>query len=643
INPEGLQVVMDGWDTAFRKNKRDCNGNGTFIEGIDYVPGPGYDRDGVDLNRNYSFNWIHGDTLWAPGGEELWDYYRGPAPFSEGGTQAVRDLAEEQHFIFSINWHSSRTGNFSEKVFYSFEWAGVKRPPDFAVNQMIGETVAGLIETETGAGHYEPSPSTGRKGNAQDWFYQTYGTTQLLIECGTYDIQPDSTIVEDTCERCSAGAYWLLNRVLGYQADAAMLTGNISDSLTGEPLIAEVIVEEKHASYFAPRLSDELYGRFWRVLQPGTYNLQIRKKGYEEKVINNITVNNSCWTDLDIELVPLGEVLVNGSVTCNGSPVPAQIIVYDIENDTIYTENGCFEFSTYEGEHKIQITSEGCIPYIDTLEFVLGTWDMDVELSPEVVIFYENWESGLVSWNITGDWNLCEDSYEGNYSITDSPDDFYNSNSTVMITTKDPINLNGVANDVMLSFWHKYHIEWDNDICSVEISCDGTDWEEIASFSGVQQTWQRILLSLTEWTNSSIYLRFKLTTDETLVDPGWIIDDIKIISSQGNGIDENYMPPNSFTLYQNYPNPFNPDNIRTTTISFNLTTRLRSASPGQAKIEIYNVKGQLVKQLSIENRQSSIIWDGKDEKGEVVSSGIYFYQLQIEDKIIDTKKCLLLK
>ena len=38
INPEGLQVVMDGWDTAFRKNKRDCNGNVTFIEGIDYVP-----------------------------------------------------------------------------------------------------------------------------------------------------------------------------------------------------------------------------------------------------------------------------------------------------------------------------------------------------------------------------------------------------------------------------------------------------------------------------------------------------------------------------------------------------------------------------------------------------------------------------
>ena len=639
INPEGLQVVMDAWDTAYRKNKRDNNLNDVF----DYVPGPGNDIDGVDPNRNYSFNWIHGDTLYTPGGAELYDYYRGPAPFSEGGTQAVRNLAEAQHFIFSINWHSSRTGNFSEKVFYSFEWAGVKRPPDFAVNQMIGETVAGLIETEGGAGFYEPSPSRGRKGNAHDWFYQAHGTTQLLIECGTSNIQPDSALIEDTCERCGVGAYWLLNRSLGYQTDAAMLTGHVTDSLSGEPLKAEVIIEDYNASYFKPRCSDELYGRFWKVLMPGTYNLRIRKKGYEEKLINGVTINNSCWTNLNIELVPLGEVVVNGSVTCNGNPVPAQIIVYDIENDTIYTENGCFEFSTYEGEHKIQVTSEGCIPYIDTLEFVPGTWDMDVELSSEVVIFYEDWENGLSNWNITGDWNLCEDSYEGNYSITNNPEDeFYKNNFTGTITTINPINLNGVADDVMLSFWHKYHTEWDNDICSVEISCDGTDWEEIANFSGVQQNWERILIPLADWVNTNIYLHFKLTTDETLVDPGWKIDDIKIVSSQGNGIDENHISSNSFTLYQNYPNPFNPDNIGTTMISFNLATNHTNLHE-QARIEIYNIKGELIKQLSIVNSKSSIKWDGKDENGQALSSGIYFYRLKVGGNIMDTKKCVILR
>jgi len=91
---------------------------------------------------------------------------------------------------------------------------------------------------------------------------------------------------------------------------------------------------------------------------------------------------------------------------------------------------------------------------------------------------------------------------------------------------------------------------------------------------------------------------------------------------------------NGMILYQNYPNPFN----HTSTISFSLPKNTK-----HAKIEIYNVKGQLVKQLSIENRQSSIKWDGKDEKGSHLSSGIYFYRLKVGGNIMDTKKCVILR
>ena len=87
-----------------------------------------------------------------------------------------------------------------------------------------------------------------------------------------------------------------------------------------------------------------------------------------------------------------------------------------------------------------------------------------------------------------------------------------------------------------------------------------------------------------------------------------------------------------------FPNPF----TTSTTISFNLATRLRSASPGQAEIKIYNVKGQLVRKLSIVNSQSSIEWDGKDENGKEVPNGIYFYRLSSGDKSA-IKKMLLLK
>ncbi|MBC8526509.1 MAG: T9SS type A sorting domain-containing protein [Candidatus Cloacimonetes bacterium] len=106
------------------------------------------------------------------------------------------------------------------------------------------------------------------------------------------------------------------------------------------------------------------------------------------------------------------------------------------------------------------------------------------------------------------------------------------------------------------------------------------------------------------------------------------------------GIDDEPESPILFKLYQNYPNPFN----FSTTISFSVYSR----DAQNAEIRIYNIKGQIVRQLSIVNsqlnwEQSSIEWDGKDERGKLVSSGIYFYQFKVGDKVIDTKKCLLLR
>ncbi len=99
-------------------------------------------------------------------------------------------------------------------------------------------------------------------------------------------------------------------------------------------------------------------------------------------------------------------------------------------------------------------------------------------------------------------------------------------------------------------------------------------------------------------------------------------------------------------LIQNIPNPFS----TSTTINFNLTTRLHSATPWQAEsteIKIYNVKGQLVRKFLIVSPSPSlhvsVTWDGRDEQGNKVSSGLYFYQVKVGVEIIGTNKCLLMK
>jgi hypothetical protein len=88
----------------------------------------------------------------------------------------------------------------------------------------------------------------------------------------------------------------------------------------------------------------------------------------------------------------------------------------------------------------------------------------------------------------------------------------------------------------------------------------------------------------------------------------------------------------------NYPNPFNP----TTTISFNLTAEHAE----YAELVIYNIKGQKVKKFKIQNSKfkiNKVVWNGDDESGKSVSSGIYFYQLRINGNSKAINKMILMK
>lgn len=93
--------------------------------------------------------------------------------------------------------------------------------------------------------------------------------------------------------------------------------------------------------------------------------------------------------------------------------------------------------------------------------------------------------------------------------------------------------------------------------------------------------------------------------------------------------------PNTFSLSQNYPNPFNPS----TSIKYNLTKQ------SDVQIHIYDINGRLVRELQDSNASAGdhiIIWDGKNNSGQYVSSGTYIYQL-LADGVSEAKKMILLK
>lgn len=97
----------------------------------------------------------------------------------------------------------------------------------------------------------------------------------------------------------------------------------------------------------------------------------------------------------------------------------------------------------------------------------------------------------------------------------------------------------------------------------------------------------------------------------------------------------------SFNLFQNYPNPFNPE------------TQIEYTLPNDSKVKliIYNIMGQKVKTLVDQHQTAGhkrIHWDGRDDKGDDVASGIYFFRLEArstygKQKYAKAQKMLLLK
>jgi hypothetical protein len=93
--------------------------------------------------------------------------------------------------------------------------------------------------------------------------------------------------------------------------------------------------------------------------------------------------------------------------------------------------------------------------------------------------------------------------------------------------------------------------------------------------------------------------------------------------------------PIRFELGQNYPNPFNP----TTVVAYALQKK------ALVKLEIYNLLGQRVKTLVDEYQSSGsyrVPWDGRNEQGETVASGVYFYRLDV-DGATQAKRMVLMK
>jgi len=130
-------------------------------------------------------------------------------------------------------------------------------------------------------------------------------------------------------------------------------------------------------------------------------------------------------------------------------------------------------------------------------------------------------------------------------------------------------------------------------------------------------------------------MQFEAAHQDIRLEPGeyHIFTDVPLKTPKTQILEAPSATPTSFGLWQNFPNPFNPN----TTITFSIPTG------GQTSLVVFNLAGQKIKTLWqgwTMRGEHAVSWDGLDEKGRQVSSGVYLYRLTTSDRST-TRKMLL--
>jgi carboxypeptidase T len=204
VNPDGLEYSIHFY-RYWRKNRRD-NGDGTF---------------GIDLNRNYGYEWGHDNLGSSP--DPSSETFRGPSPFSEPEVQAVRNFLEQRDIQALVSYHS-----FAQVILYPWGYTAAPSNQDAVLNG-IAEKMSELMETVNGR-HYEPERSGASfyltNGDTTDWSFGTYGIPSYTIELPSDDelkgefFNPESDIQPIFDENLPAMIYLIEWSINGFVSSA---------------------------------------------------------------------------------------------------------------------------------------------------------------------------------------------------------------------------------------------------------------------------------------------------------------------------------------------------------------------------------------------------------------------------------------
>ncbi len=331
---------------------------------------------------------------------------------------------------------------------------------------------------------------------------------------------------------------------------------------------------------------------------------------------------------------------------------PTMCFVYSRETGSgLFTQTAMTTTNNLDYSAAIPTPDTGGLEYYITamdingieVTYPFGAPERYFRVRPVASNFVDSFEDGLYYWKasgVNGCWAItAERAATGNISVTDSPYGDYRDNDTTILESYFPLDLTSI-DSIACSIKARWELQSNYDKVQFQASTDnGSSWTNVGlALTGTNMNFTTQTYNLTPFLgNSDVRLRFKMTTNSSTTRNGVYLDDFTLYWRRVVGIDNGQQTelPIRFSLQQNYPNPFNAN----TEISFSLSRA------GMAQIDIYDLGGRKLKTLHSGDMKAgshSLLWDGRNESGDLVGSGVYFYRLKAESNVI-VKKMTLLK
>jgi hypothetical protein len=573
LNPDGYllnEINSPEGGGLWRKNLRD-NEDGTT---------------GVDLNRNYGFEWGFDDFGSSPNPSS--QTYRGPAGFSEPETQAVRALCNEHEFVTALNYHT-----FGNLLIYPWGYSD-SSTPDASTFNTLGKIMT--LQNDYLAGTGSETVGYVVNGGSDDWLYgedtekpKIYSLTPEVgdggIDGGFWPIQ------ESIIPNCQASVW--MNLITAHSPHAAGIAQD-------DPTQVEIDEDDLFVRY---RLQ-----RFGRRADPLTVSMTSLQNELiqvtEEPVVFDLAEN---------ELV-----LDSFAVTITGNIAPGTELRFLLQVD-----NGTFVRT-------------------DTVSKVYGGY-----LSTPVLT--ETFPD-LAGWVTDNGWGLTdEDFISGPNSLTDSPYSDYPSNSTAEIVLIDPISVSE-AEEYRLKFWSKWDIEEFYDWSQLQIMVNEGEWIPVCGrytvtgsnqqdpgqpiWEGEQSEWVEEVIDLNPFltTGDQLRIRFVMKSDGFVNLDGFYVDNL--VFEELNAVPvgtARVLDVDAFTL-KVIPNP----NRGRAQLQF----RLARAEQAEGQWRLFQSDGRLVQQgqLTLAAGYGEV-----DLDLQTLPVGVYWLQAEIGTAALPARKIVVLE